>query len=292
MLKNRRLLPSLMMVQLIADSGSTKTDWLFLMEGEERSFSTAGLNPYRITEEAMISLMRKSVLPHCGSLRIEQIHFYGAGCGNDEKKSMVRKALEACLKSDEVHVETDLLGAARAVLKNRAGFTGIIGTGANSGLYDGAMILQSVSPLGYLIGDEGSGTHLGKLLLRKWLRSQLSNTLENQLSGFCAMTHDELFTHIYQQKDPGPLLAGFAPFINENRQEAALQEILRENFRDYFKAFVLPYSRISGPLNFTGSIAYYFQEMLSLVAVEFHFDMGRVLRSPIEGLAEYHLESQ
>ncbi|MBR1732827.1 MAG: ATPase [Alloprevotella sp.] len=277
---------------MIADSGSTKTDWLLLTDaGEAASCATTGFNPFMMSEAEILNLLRTGLLPQLPQPPAS-IHFYGAGC-RDEAAQTVRRALQAAfaLPAAACHVASDLLGAARALCGAEPGIACILGTGSNSCLYDGTAILGNVSPLGYVLGDEGSGAVLGRRLLGDFFKGQLpADVAVRFVEEYPDLTVSEAIRRVYREPFPNRFLASFAPFLGRHREYPALRQLVRSEFLRFFQRNVAQYARPDLPVHFTGSIAFFLQAELRVVASESGYRVGRIFRSPMEGLQRYHSE--
>ena len=277
---------------LIADSGSTKTEWRLLDERSGRqseSFFTKGLNPYFVTPEAMVRELSEALLPKLGGASVSRVWFYGAGA-REEKHPMIRAAVRELFDA-EVFVATDMLGAARALFGASSGIACILGTGANSCLYDGSGIVSNVPPLGYLLGDEGSGAWIGKRFLADLLKGLLSRRVSEAFrESYPDETPEVILSKVYGGPNPNRYLASFAPFVGAAaKSDPAVQNILKEGFDAFLRRNLLLYpearERTTG---FSGSIAFHFREILAEAAAGCGLRAGRILKSPMEGLAEYH----
>jgi glucosamine kinase len=278
------------MIQLIADSGSTKTDWRLVRENGIHPFSTEGLNPYHRSREDIVDSLKKNVLPETHGAPVERIYFYGAGCAAPDKKLLVKEALASCFHGAEIFVDSDLYGAVRALLGDKEGFAGIIGTGSNSCRYNGNAIVETIPPLGYILGDEGSGTHIGRHIIKECLRNNFDPELEKRLLDFCGLDREEIMDRIYRNPDARQFLAGLVKFAFQNIGNAQILRIINYCFAQYFSNMVKPYKLNAGyHLNFTGSIAFYFRQQLTTVLEEQGYIVDRILQSPVDGLVQYHL---
>ncbi|GHT33618.1 ATPase [Bacteroidia bacterium] len=275
---------------LIADSGSTKTAWKFINNRKNADemgiFYTEGINPfYQNSAEIVVSLR------HCGldtqaCNDVTNIFFYGAGCHFPDKKETVRQALQQFFPTAEIEINNDLLAACRALFGKEAGIACILGTGSNSCFYDGEKIAANVSPLGYILGDEGSGAVLGKWLVADMLKNQLPETLKNKFLAQYETSTADILDNVYKRPFPNRYLAKFAQFIGENRNEEAIYNLVYRSFRSFFERNVMQYERY--PVAFTGSVAFYFRDILEKVADDLGLNISKIEQSPMEGLCAFH----
>lgn len=277
---------------LIADSGSTKTDWRFINSaGDIIAFRSEGYNPRLINAEQMKESLRKEVLVQLSEQRPGQLFFYGAGCGTEETKLFVKNILAEIFPGASIEVHSDLLGAARSLCGPGPGIAAILGTGSNSCLFDGKEIIESQPSLGYILGDEGSGAALGKELLRRYFYNELDIRLKENFSKRFNLSVAEALQHIYKEPNPNRYLASFSKFIFQNIEHPQCVEMIVENFRLFFDRNILKYSRAKEwPLHLTGSVAFYYSNLLRRVAEEKGIRLGRVTETPIAGLVNYHTE--
>lgn len=267
---------------LIADSGSTKTEWLLCVPGETpRHFFTQGINPFMIGAEEIRRIIREELLSQMPDTRITDIRFYGAGC-RAEKADEVARALHTEIPdAEQVTVESDLAGAAWALFGQTDGIACILGTGSNSGLYIGEKIIQNVSPLGFILGDEGSGAVLGRRLVGNLLKQQMPEKLREAFLKEYGLSPDSIIQHVYREAFPNRFLASFAPFIHKHRTEESVQSLLADEFSRFFRRNVCLYERPDLPVSFVGSIAYYFETELRTVAAHFGYTIGTIKKSPL-----------
>ena len=276
---------------LIADSGSTKTDWCVVENGESiLRFKTRGTNPFFQTEEEIGKEIEVGLLPSLKGFEPSAIYFYGAGCAFPEKNNMIRRAVNRYLPVP-VEVGSDLLAAARALCGDQPGIACIMGTGSNSCYYDGREIVKNVSPLGFILGDEGSGAVLGKLLIGDVLKDQLSPALKDQFLTQYELTPALIMDKVYRQPFPNRFLAGFSPFIREHLDEPAIWELVTRSFLAFFTRNVKQYDYFEQPVHLVGSVAWYYQDVLKEIAFDLGIRLGTVARSPMEGLIAYHGQS-
>ena len=273
---------------LIADSGSTKTDWCVVENGESiLRFKTRGTNPFFQTEEEIGKEIEAGLLPSLKGFEPSAIYFYGAGCAFPEKNDMIRRAVNRYL-SVPVEVGSDLLAAARALCGDQPGIACIMGTGSNSCYYDGREIVKNVSPLGFILGDEGSGAVLGKLLIGDVLKDQLPPALKDQFLTQYELTPALIMDKVYRQPFPNRFLAGFSPFIREHLDEPAIWELVTRSFLAFFTRNVKQYDYFEQPVHLVGSGAWYYQDVLKEIAFDLGIRLGTIARSPMEGLIAYH----
>jgi N-acetylglucosamine kinase-like BadF-type ATPase len=274
---------------LIADSGSTRTDWGLADRGTYiKRITTQGMNPYFQTAAEIDDVIRGELMPQIGKVDIRAVHFYGAGCGAEDKKSFTQRRLKASL-GPRVSVESDMMGTARALLGDDSGIACILGTGSNSCLYDGEKIVDQVPSLGFIIGDEGSGASLGKALVGNHFKRKLSANLSRKLTSICGLTLPALLEHAYKNPFPNRYLARFALFLKDNMDEEEVRELIYENFRSFFERNILQYADFNKhPICFTGSIAFHFGALLHAAAQSFSLSIRDIQQNPMEGLVRYH----
>ena len=276
---------------LIADSGSTKTDWCYGTEISNcKIIQTEGINPFHQSAEKIESIICQGLIPQLGFPleRCTAIYFYGAGCLPPKTESIIH-VLQNNFPEADIAVDTDLLGAARALCKDNAGIACILGTGSNSCLYDGKQIIQNISPLGYILGDEGSGAYLGKRFISDCLKGQLPEILRDGLQEKFNLTIPEILDKVYRQPQANRFLASFTPYIYEHRRMTQVHAFLLDCFGEFFRRNVLMYPQIF-PVSFVGSIAWYFHEELEESAHSFNIPLGIFIKNPIDELTRYHFQ--
>lgn len=276
---------------LIADSGSTKTDWRVVDEegNQVTSVVTEGLNPYFVSPEKITSTIREKILPVAGD--VEKVFFYGAGCGLPVKAKVVKDALDATISPRiSSEVSGDILGAARSLLQRELGVACILGTGANSCMYDGREITNIMPSLGYMFSDWGSGTVMSKDLIALLLQEKLPGTMLQEFQDTYKLGRPEILDHIYNKPMPNRFLASFTPFLLKYAEVPECKEIILGNFTKFFFYYVLryPLAKRSIRVSFTGSIAYRFQTYLRQVAKEMDITIDNIVQHPMDGLVKYH----
>lgn len=274
---------------LVADAGSTKTDWLLIgPDGITEHIQTAGINPVRDSIAQITSTLNGELLSGLSSYPSPtRIYFYGAGC-IDPFRHSVLEALTAIWPCATINVESDLLGAARALCGNRPGIACILGTGSNSCYYDGVSIVQNISPLGYILGDEGSGAVLGRTLVADVLKRQLPEHLCNEFLSSHQLTQADIIQRVYREPQPNRFLASLVPFIEEHRHEESIHALLIHAFDAFFRRNVLMYGHPQLPVHFVGSIAHIYEPELRQAATPLGLTIGTILRQPIHALADFH----
>ncbi|TDW95889.1 N-acetylglucosamine kinase [Dinghuibacter silviterrae] len=277
-------------MMLIADSGSTKTNWSIIGEdGIPRFFDTEGYNPYFQNSKAIASSLSGSLPADLDRRAVGGIHFYGAGCFED-KADIVAAALRELFPAAKIFVGLDLFGSARALLGNGPGFIAILGTGANTGLYDGTRITANIDSLGYLLGDEGSGYYIGKKLLGDFIRGYMPAPVAGELASTYSVTRESIMTRLYSGPSPNRYCAGFVPFLENSQADVDYTRgLVASAFADFFKCLVCKYADYKRySFNCTGSVAYAFRDILADTAARYQMPWGTVLKAPIQGLVGYH----
>ncbi len=275
---------------IVADSGSTKADWAVLNDGLPlQLFDTMGFNPVYHKEEIIYREASNTFDGAIDTDQVEAIYYYGTGCWDAEKKSVVASALQGVFANARVHVYHDLLGAARAACGNKAGIACIIGTGSNSCLFDGDQILDNVTNLGYFIGDEGSGAYLGKELVKAYFYRELPKELVADFEQVCPGGKAEILENVYRKSTPNVYLAGFTRFLADHQSHPFIQKIIYKSFEEFIDRHVRKYkSHLSLPINFIGSVAFHFRAFLEAVLQERSMIAGDFVRKPIDSLVHFH----
>lgn len=267
-----------------ADSGSTKTTWLISDGDRSWTISTQGINPYHQTYDVMSHIVNNELLTHSDfptDSIISEIHFYGAGC--TEEKSQVLKTIlcKAFPATSVIEVDSDMLGAAKALFSNKEGIACILGTGANSCLYDGHSIIANVSPMGYILGDEGSGAVLGKTFINQLYKGKHKEAIVN-FEREMGLTQADIIQKVYREPMPNRFLASLTPYIKSvSRRDAWVKEMIIDCFALFFQRNISHYNRPDLPCSFVGSIAYYFEQELREAAKKEGFLIGKILKEPL-----------
>jgi N-acetylglucosamine kinase-like BadF-type ATPase len=275
---------------LIADSGSTKTDWRLLFpDGRIGQAASAGINPNFQTTDQIQNNLTATLLPQLAGAKPDQVFFYGAGCSTEAKCGVVGAALKAVFPDCEVAVMSDVVAAARGTCGHETGIACILGTGSNSCLFDGKEIIMKMPCLGFTLGDEGSGSYLGKHLLSLYLNNELPPDLQQAFGQRYPQTTAEILHHVYNEPFPNRYIASFASFLADHRQHPFAAALVQKSFLDFFDRTVCKYPGYETiPTHFVGSVAFYFADILRKTAKARRIIVGRILQSPIAGLALYH----
>ena len=274
---------------LIADSGSTKTQWCLITDGKKKMISTQGISPYFLNDETLGAILTKELVPKTGNIKIDDIFYYGTGCSNVANISLIKTGLKKIYKTAKISVEHDLLGAARALCKDEKGIACILGTGSNSCFYNGKKVVKNSPGLGFILGDEGSGTHLGKKVLQYYLYNTFDAELMDKFKQKYPQTTSEILDSVYKTALPNRYLAGFVNFLIENRGHFMIENIIEDSLNDFFFNHIYKYRESwTLPINFVGSVAYGFKDVLVEMCKGYELKLGTVIKNPMEGLINYH----
>lgn len=274
---------------LLADGGSTKVDWCLVDNGKlVKQVFTKGANPFFRTCEDISEEIKVVLLPELNGYTVDSVHFFGAGCANPEKNEIIRKAIAANIELPDIEVGSDLLAAARGLCGKSSGIACIIGTGSNSCYFDGKDIVDNVSPLGYILGDEGSGAVIGRLFIGACLKNQLTKGLKEKFLEKYGLTPTIIIEKVYRQPLANKFLASFSPFLIEHIEDPTIQALVYNAFKDFFVKNVMQYDYKDKKVNFTGSVAYHYQDLLKKVAADLDISIGVIESSPMEGLIKYY----
>lgn len=278
---------------VVVDSGSTKADWKMVNSAGTKTISTMGFNPVFHTENKIYQELQEAFDGGVKPAEAMQVYYYGAGCWDEKLKGVVNNALSRIFYNADIEVEHDLLGAARATCGKAPGIACILGTGSNSCLYDGARVTDNVTNLGYLLGDEGSGTHLGKSLIRAYFYRELPRKLKEKLDEAYPGGKQEMLSHIYGKETPNVYLASFTRFMSQNIEHPFIQRLLYNSFGEFIDRHARKYhNHLSLPIHFIGSIAFYFQDIIRAVLEERAMSSGIFIQKPIDNLVAFHTKNQ
>ena len=274
---------------LIADSGSTKTQWCLLADGKKRNITTQGISPYFLNDESLGVVLSNELLPKFNKSVVDEIFYYGTGCSNTANISLIKKGLKKVFPHAKIDVQHDLMGAARALCGHEKGIACILGTGSNSCYYNGKKIVKNNPGLGFILGDEGSGSHLGKKVVQYYLYNTFDAELTEKFQAKYAVGASDILDKVYKQPLPNRYLAEFVSFLRENRGHYMVENIIEDSLNDFFFNHIYKYRESwTLPINFTGSVAFGFKDVLAQMCNDFELTLGTVIKEPMEGLIKYH----
>jgi N-acetylglucosamine kinase-like BadF-type ATPase len=278
---------------LIADSGSTKSDWVAISQNSTIRYSTVGINPYFHDEEFVFSAIKDNQSLYSISSQIEEVYFYGAGCSSEKLNSIVLRGLQKVFTQAEIHVDHDLSACALATYQGEPGISCIIGTGSNSCFYDGTNIFESIPALGYILGDEGSGAYFGKKLLADFLYNKLPENIHFSLQNDLGLDKEKIISNVYMKPGANVYLASFMPFIFSHFDDKYISNMILEGFKTFIDTHVRCYQDYTKyKVHFIGSIACLFQKELDQACQFYNVTLGQVIKKPIDGLADYHMKME
>ncbi len=277
-------------MKLIVDSGSTVTDWCIVSGTDIQQVQTNGMNPFFTTPVKIEKEIRNQSLLRKHHGKIREIFFYGAGCGTEKNDALIRSALHRIFAKANISIYTDLLGAARGLYQNGEGIVCILGTGSNSGYYNGEEITEKIPSLGYILGDEGSGNHLGKKLLKSYFFRKLPDDLTKQFREKYVSESGGLLQQLYRSKFPNIHLSGYIDFIIEHQSHPYIKDMAGKTFEEFINMLKSYYSteQLRKPIRFAGSIAWYLRGILQSAGAEQDIFIDKTERSPMAGLIKFH----
>lgn len=277
---------------LLAESGSTKTDWRLLNGATvETIVQTDGINPYFRNTYQIIDLLKEQLAPNLVANTVTEIYYYGTGITDDSKRKVVAEALQEVFKNvAKLEIESDVIAAARGLFGKSKGIACILGTGSNSCFFDGKKIAFQVPPLGFWLGDEGSGGHLGKQLILSYLHKEMGVQVRQLFEvKYGVFDRIPVVENAYQKPNPNRYFASFSPFLLENVTQPEIAELIQHSFRLFFEKYLLKYPDIQKtPVGFVGSIAHYYRSFLEAEAAIHGIKIKQILQSPMEGLIVFH----
>ncbi|HUR11121.1 MAG TPA: hypothetical protein VM012_07115 [Flavitalea sp.] len=280
------------MAMLIADSGATKCEWCLVTDNNKKQvIFTQGMSPYFLNVLQIESILRNELMPSIKTKSIESIHYYGTGCSNPANALIVKKALRKVFENSKINVTHDLMAAARALCFDKKGIACILGTGSNSCYFNGKSILKNSPGLGYVLGDEGSGAYLGKKVIQYYLYKTFDEELLYRFDKKFDTNSTRILEQVYKQPLANRYLAGFAIFLAENRGHYMIENILEDGLNDFFFQHLCKYAESwKYPIHFVGGVAAGFRDVIHDLCRTYEFELGKILKNPMEGLVEYHRE--
>jgi glucosamine kinase len=278
-----------MSVTLIADSGATKAEWCLVNNGKKKTIFTQGISPYFLNTQEITYLLRDELAKKVRNVSIDNIYYYGTGCSNPDNVRSIKKALKTVFPEAQTDIQTDLMAAARALCGHEKGVVCILGTGSNSCFYNGKKIMKNSPGIGYVLGDEGSGAYLGKKVLQYYLYDTFDDDLRARFDAKYVTNPVEILDNVYKKPLPNRYLASFTMFLAENRGHYMIENILEDGLNDFFFQHLCKYREIwSMPVSFVGSVANGFKDILLDLCRSYEFEMGTILKNPMQGLVAYH----
>lgn len=278
---------------LVADSGSSKTDWMAYSPNQILSFSTQGINPYFVNAHDVVKILSKNkeIAPYATA--VKEVYFFGSGCSSPDKHEIISNGLSAFFTKAFISVDHDLIGSAYATCGDKKGLACILGTGSNISYYDGQNVHDGKHGLGYVLGDEGSGTYFGKKVLLSFLYQTMPADLCEAFAKAYEVNKDIVIENVYQKALPNSYLAGFSRFMKAHQSHPFIQQVLHDGFQEFIDTNVKDYkSYRSLECNFVGSIAYYYQDELRATFAANNIKVGKILQKPIEGIFDYILKRE
>jgi N-acetylglucosamine kinase-like BadF-type ATPase len=282
-----------MPITLLADSGATKAEWVLIDDKKKKTFFTQGISPYFLSTEQIGDVVRQELAGKLMNTVVEEVHFYGTGCANPANARSVQKALMKVFPHAMVKVNTDLMAAARAVCGNEKGIASILGTGSNSCYYNGKTIVKNSPGIGYVLGDEGSGAYLGKKVIQYYLYNTFDEDLRARFDAKFVTTGVEILDNVYKKPLPNRYLASFTMFLAENRGHYMIENIIEDGLNDFFFQHLCKYNEVwKFPVNFVGSVANGFKDVIQQLCASYEFELGTILKNPMQGLVKFHTQSR
>lgn len=282
-------------MQLILDVGSTKMEWIVLDENAvKQRFSTEGFNP-NYTERQYLEVTVESVFKQrlVSQESIHFVHYYGTGCGSEQNCLLIKEVFQKWFPNADVHVTHDLMAACHALLGHEKGIACILGTGSNSCCFDGETIREKAVSLGYLVGDEGSGMHIGREVVKAYFYGFMPEDLKRKFDAEYHLERTDFINRLYHEKQPSRYLASFAKFAGQNQNDPYIRDLLKGIFNTFIKVFILRFEQCKLlKISFVGSVAFHFQELLKESLAEHGLMLSEVMRTPSEGLIRYYGDSK
>lgn len=277
---------------LLADSGSTKTDWRLIDNAiKVHEFRTSGFNPYYQKSSEISNGLNEELIPLLTERIPVNIYFYGAGCSTGEKQNIVKSALQNFFPESKIEVQSDLIGAARALCGHKPGIACILGTGSGSCSWDGEKIIEQIPSLGFILGDEGSGAWLGKKLITAFLRNKLTPKTHDDLKNSFHISKEEILKRVNKEEMPSKYLATFAKFYSNHLSDSYIYDLAYRSFADFAENYIIRYQGFqTNSVHFVGSVAFHNRNVLEQLAQNMNFRIGKIISNPIEGLIHYHTQ--
>jgi glucosamine kinase len=278
---------------IIADSGATKCQWTLVVGNQKKTISTIGISPYFLSTEQIIDTIAKGFNKKVDTSIIHAVYFYGTGLSNPLNVVSIKKALKKVFPNASLDIQTDLVAVARATCQHSKGVACILGTGSNTGYYNGKKIAKNSPGLGYVLGDEGSGAYLGKKVLQYYLYQTFDEELMHSFESKYQINKDQILDAIYKQPLPNRYMASFATFLSEHRGHYMIENIIEDGINDFFFAHLNKLNESwLHPIHFAGSVAYVFRDVIKQLATAYELEIGSIVKSPMEGLLKFHQQGK
>ncbi len=278
---------------LLAESGSTKTDWCYFRKGiEPINFKTSGINPHLQSEDDILKILSTELEWDRVHNAMDSICFYGAGMGTEQSRQLLDKVFRSYFgASPKIEIETDMMAAARSLSGFQNGIVCILGTGSNSCVFDGLKITDQRASLGFIAGDEGSGNHMGKKVLQAYAYHDFNQHLRAKFEHIAGGDLPEVLRRLYKEPFPNRYLAGFVKLLVSERGDLVVEQIIRESISDFFNRHLLKYPEVKQfPVHFTGSVSWEFRDVIANLCCEHEIELGQITKSPLDGLLKYHIQ--
>lgn len=278
-------------VKLIADSGATKAEWCLIQGKKKKTIFTQGISPYFLNTVQIVELLQKELLPSIGKVVVNEVYYYGTGCINPANIRIVKLAMKQLFKdAGTIEVTHDVMAAARALYGDNKGVACILGTGSSSCYYNGKKIANNRPGLGYVLGDEGSGAYLGRKVIQYYLYGTFDEDLKSRFTTKFNIDASGILENVYKKPLANRYLASFTPFLAENRGHFMIENIVEDGINDFFFHHICKFRESwTTPVSFVGGIAFHFKDVIEETCRAYEFTLGRILKNPMEGLAEYHM---
>lgn len=274
---------------IIADSGATKCQWTVVQKNKKKTITTIGISPYFLSAEEIVAILNKAFDKKIDCLAIKDIYFYGTGLSNQDNVVIIKKALKQVFKKANLDIQTDLMAIARASCMDQKGVVCILGTGSNAGFYNGKKMAKNSPGLGYVLGDEGSGAYLGKKVLQYYLYQTFDEDLMNAFEQKYHLDRAAILNQVYKAPLANRYIAQFTEFLVENRGHYMIENIIEDGLNDFFFTHLNKLNESwLYPIHFVGSVAFGFKDILKQLAQTYEFELGKIMKTPSEGLLAYH----
>jgi N-acetylglucosamine kinase-like BadF-type ATPase len=274
---------------IIADSGATKCQWTLVLGNQKKTITTTGISPYFLTTDQIVETIAKGFNKKVDTDIINAVYFYGTGLSNPLNVASIKKALKKVFPKADLDIQTDLVAVARATCQHSKGVACILGTGSNTGYYNGKKIVKNSPGLGYVLGDEGSGAYLGKKVLQYYLYKTFDEELMHAFESKYPINKDQILDAIYKQPLPNRYMASFSEFLSEHRGHYMIENIIEDGINDFFFAHLNKLNESwLYPIHFAGSVAYIFRDVIKQLATAYELEIGTIVKSPMEGLIAFH----